>query len=176
MNSIEIEAIKNAIRPIPDFPEKGILFRDITPILEEPKLINQIIKYLIDEYSRQNLDAVACVESRGFIFGVPVALGLGVPIVLIRKAGKLPSTTHSASYSLEYGESTIEMHTDSVKKNDRILIIDDLLATGGTAEAAVNLVEEAEGVVAGLSFVIELIDLKGRERLKHYEVFSLIQY
>ena len=176
MNSIEIEAIKNTIRAIPDFPEKGILFRDITPILEDPKLIKKVLDHLTDEYSRRNIDALACIESRGFIFGVPVALALGVPIILIRKAGKLPWRTHSAAYSLEYGEAILEMHTDSIKKNDRILIIDDLLATGGTAEAAVNLVEKAEGVVVGLSFVIELIDLKGRKRLKEHEVFSLIEY
>ena len=164
------------IRDIPDFPKQGILFKDITPLLREPKAFSYAVETLAEHHRGERIDAVAAVESRGLIFGGALALRLGAGFIPIRKPGKLPHRTVSESYSLEYGTDAIQMHTDAVVKGDRILIVDDLLATGGTARAAVNLVARLGGEVAGASFVIELGFLGGRARLGAVPVFALIKY
>lgn len=161
---------------IPDYPVPGVLFRDITGILNEADGIRLAIDSLQDYLKDLDFDVLAGTESRGFIFGMPIAYNLGKPFALIRKKGKLPRETVSESYDLEYGSASIEMHTDSVKPGQKVVIIDDLLATGGTMEACVKLVERLGGEVAMILFVIELIDLKGREKLTGYEIRSIIEY
>lgn len=161
---------------IPDYPVPGVLFRDITGILNEADGIKLAIDSLQDQLKDLDFDVLAGTESRGFIFGMPIAYNLGKPFALIRKKGKLPRETVEASYDLEYGSASIEMHTDSVKPGQKVVIIDDLLATGGTMEACVKLVEQLGGEVARILFVIELIDLKGREKLEGYDVRSIIEY
>lgn len=168
--------LKNYIRDVPDFPEPGILFRDITPILRNPQAFNYVIDSLIDQYSQDSFDTVVAVESRGFLFGAPLACRMGKSFVPVRKQGKLPGTTNSAQYSLEYGSNVMEIHIDDIEPGERVVLLDDLLATGGTLEAAAQLVEASKGVVAGIGLVIELKDLGGRDRLKGYEIFSLVQY
>ncbi|MSQ31830.1 MAG: adenine phosphoribosyltransferase [Dehalococcoidia bacterium] len=168
--------LKKYIRDIPDFPQKGVLFKDITPLLGEPKALKAAIDKFAALYKDQKIETVVGIESRGFIFGAPLSYKLGVPFVPVRKKGKLPSKTISAEYSLEYGTSVVEMHEDAIKSGKNVLIIDDLLATGGTAAAAASLVKSLGCKVVGLGFLIELKALKGRERLKGYKVNSLIQY
>lgn len=160
------EKIKDAIRDIPDFPKEGIVFKDITPIMMDAKLSNEILDHLVMLYKDQNLDAVAGIESRGFLFGYPLAMRLGVPFVLIRKKGKLPYKKISYDYDLEYGKATIEMHSDTIEEKQRVLIHDDLLATGGSAEAAARLIEMSGGEVAGFSFLVSLDFLQGSEKIK----------
>ena len=164
------------IRDIPDFPIEGILFRDITPLLQDPLALNEAMRQLAAPYDDSQIDLVAGIESRGFIFGVPVAQTLGAGFVPIRKPGKLPAETYSVEYSLEYGTNTLELHRDGVQPGDKVLIIDDLLATGGTARAAAELVEACGGTVVGIAFLIELTDLGGREKLSGYDVLSVIAY
>lgn len=159
------ERIKSAIRDIPDFPKPGIIYKDITPILKDPELCLQIVDEFAARLKDMQIDVIAGVESRGFLFGLPLANRLGVPFVPVRKAGKLPYTIRQKAYSLEYGTAVIEMHTDAFERGQRVLIHDDLLATGGTALAASELVQEMGGVVAGFSFVVELSFLNGLERL-----------
>lgn len=168
--------LKKYIRNIPDFPQKGIIFKDITPLLGNPKALKTSIDMFAALYSRQKIETVVGIESRGFIFGAPLSYKLGVPFVPVRKKGKLPSKTISAEYSLEYGTNTVEIHEDAMKRGKNVLIIDDLLATGGTAAAAASLVENLGCKVAGIAFLIELKALKGRAQLKGYKVNSLIQY
>ena len=168
--------IKKIIRSIPDFPKKGILFRDITTLLKDPSAFSYVLDELAERYSGEQIDKIAGIESRGFIFAAPLALRLKKSFILIRKPGKLPADTYSAEYSLEYGTDRIEMHVDSVSSGENILIIDDLLATGGTMKAACELVERAGGQVAECSFLIELAGLAGRDKLKGYKTFSLIEY
>ncbi len=168
--------LKKYIRDIPDFPQKGILFKDITPLLGEPKALKSAIDKFASLYKDQKIETVVGIESRGFIFGAPLSYKLGVPFVPVRKKGKLPSKTISAEYSLEYGTSVVEIHEDAMKSGKNVLIIDDLLATGGTAAAAASLVKSLGCKVAGLAFLIELKALKGRAMLKGYTVNSLIQY
>ena len=168
--------LKEYIRDIPDFPKPGILYRDITPLLKETAAFQHVVDLLAEEYAGASVDAVASLEARGFLFAAPLALRLGKPLVPIRKAGKLPSETLSTTFSLEYGEGVVEMHTDAIAPGQRALIVDDLLATGGTLAAGIRLVEKAGGVIAGLAVVIELTDLPGRERLRGYDIFSLVQY
>ena len=164
------------IRTIPDFPEPGILFRDITPVLQDPVAFKEVIT-LMSHYAKQRkVEVIAGIESRGFIFGVALAHELEVPFVPIRKKGKLPCTTYSQQYSLEYGTAEIEMHTDAVEPGQNVLIVDDLLATGGTAQAAANLVEMSGAEVVGLAFMIELDALSGRDRLTSYDTYSIIHY
>lgn len=158
--------LKAYIRAVPDFPKAGILFRDITPMLSEPGALQHVIDLLRERYQDRGISKVLGIESRGFIFGAPLALSLGVGFVPVRKAGKLPADTLSRSYDLEYGSATLEMHRDAVEEGERILLVDDLLATGGTAQAAAELAEAAGAVVEELAFVIELEGLKGRERLR----------
>ena len=168
--------LKQYIRDIPDFPEPGILFRDITPLLRDTEAFKIVIDMMIDHYSNVAFDTIVAVESRGFLFGTPMAYQMRKPFVPVRKKGKLPAATHMAEYSLEYGSNIMEIHAGDVAEGDRVLILDDLLATGGTLDATARLVEVSGGTVAGIGLVIELMDLEGRERLSDFDVFSLIQY
>jgi len=168
--------LKSYIRDIPDFPEPGILFRDITPLLKDVDAFRHVIGRFQDRFKDSKIDAVVALESRGFVFGAPLAYEMGVPIVPARKQGKLPGETHVAEYTLEYGKAAMEIHVDAVSPGQRVLLLDDLLATGGTLEASVKLVEMAGGVVQDIGVVIELLDLQGRRRLDGYGVHSLVQY
>ena len=168
--------LKAFIRDVPDFPEPGILFRDITPLLRDARAFGYVIDSLYRRFQDVPLDSIVAIESRGFLFGAPLADRMGKPLVPVRKQGKLPSTTLTAEYSLEYGTSTMEIHTDGISKGERVLLIDDLLATGGTLAATARLVETAEGVIGGIGLVIELTELNGRRRLQGYDTFSLVQY
>lgn len=164
------------IRDIPDFPQKGIIFKDITPVLQNPTAFSEVIDRLCSFAETVSPDLIIGIESRGFIFGAPIALKLGKGFIPVRKVGKLPHKTVKCEYALEYGTSAVEMHSDAVAPGQRVLIIDDLLATGGTSAASVTLVEELGGVVAGIAFMIELEFLKGRSVLAGYEVESLIKF
>lgn len=167
---------KDYIADVKDFPIEGILFRDITPIMANGAVFKQACGELTEFAKELNIDVIAGPESRGFIFGCPIANDLEVGFIPIRKPNKLPRETVEVTYSLEYGTNTLCMHKDSVKPGQRVLIVDDLLATGGTVKAAIQLIESLGGVVAGLCFLIELEDLKGRELLKDYKIKSLITY
>ncbi len=164
------------VRDVPDFPKPGILFKDITPIVQNHDALREIVALLADGARERKIDAVLGIEARGFIFGAPVALDLGVGFVPLRKLGKLPYDRVTEKYDLEYGTNTVELHSDSIEPGQRVLIIDDLLATGGTAAAAARLVERLGGVVAGFGFVIELSFLDGRKALGQYDVQALITY
>jgi adenine phosphoribosyltransferase len=172
------ERINQAIRNVPDFPKKGIDFKDITPIMLDPILSNDILEHLVELYKNQKIEAIAGIESRGFLFGYSLAIRLGVPFVLIRKKGKLPYKKISHDYDLEYGKSVIEMHVDSIQENWNVLIHDDLLATGGTAEATAKLIAKFNARVAGFSFLVGLDFLNGKEKLKNYSnnILCLIHY
>src|SRR5712692_2018449 len=172
----EIAEIREAIRDIPDFPKPGIVFKDITPLLGNGGLFRQTIDLLADRYRSQSIDMVLGIESRGFIIGAALAYRLGAGFCIVRKPGKLPYETHRATYDLEYGSDTLEVHRDGLKPNARVLIVDDLMATGGTASAAAELVQKLGGKVVECAFVIELAFLKGREKLKPHGVFSLVRY
>jgi len=164
------------IRDIPDFPKPGILFKDITPLLAEPRAFQEAIDRIAEHYEGRAVDAVAAAEARGFLFAAPLALQLKRPLVPLRKPGKLPYRTYSLKYDLEYGSAELQIHTDGVSAGANVLLVDDLLATGGTMRAACQLVERAGGKVVGCTFLVELLFLKGREQLRPHEVFSLIQY
>ncbi|MFC1674755.1 adenine phosphoribosyltransferase [Candidatus Omnitrophota bacterium] len=164
------------IRDIPDFPKKGIIFKDITTLLKDKDAFAAALRALADKYKDQKIDSVLAVEARGFIFGGAIAEKLGTGFVPVRKKGKLPAKTQSITYSLEYGTDTLEIHEDAIKPGDKILIIDDLLATGGTSKAVCDLVKQLKGEVAGIAFLIELEFLKGRDKLKGYPISSLIKY
>ena len=168
--------LASTIRSVPDFPVEGILFYDITTLLKNPAALKYSIDQLADHYKDSQIDVVAGMESRGFIFGVPLACQLGTGFIPIRKPGKLPADSISESYELEYGTNTLEVHTDAIKKGQKVLIVDDLLATGGTAKATCNLVERLGGEVVGIAFIIELTFLNGREQLQGYNVFSMLKY
>ncbi len=168
--------LSSLIRNIPDFPQPGIQFKDITTLIGNGPAFQQVINSMVERYQNAGIDAVAGVESRGFIFSAPIALQLGVGLVPIRKPGKLPAETYQIEYELEYGTSKLEIHRDALSPGMRVLLIDDLLATGGTIRAATQLVERAGGNVTELAFVIELTFLGGREKLAPYPVFSLIQF
>lgn len=173
---VDKKRLASLIRAIPDFPQPGILFRDITPLLYEPDALLEVNDALAEAAREMGADLVAGVESRGFIFGVPVAERLGLPFVPVRKPGKLPAAFASISYELEYGMGSLELHRTPPVEGRRVAIVDDLLATGGTAAAAARLVEEVGGTVAGFCFVIELSDLGGRGRLGERPVVSLVRY
>jgi adenine phosphoribosyltransferase len=168
--------LSRLIRDVPDFPVPGILFKDITTLLRNPEAFQEVIKRLSDHYAGTGVDVVAAIESRGFIFGAPLALRLGAGFVPVRKPGKLPSKSISDSYTLEYGTNTLELHEDAIQPGQRVLVVDDLLATGGSARAAVNLVERLGGTVVGVAFLVELDFLHGREKLNGYPILSLIHY
>ena len=171
-----IETIKSLIRDVPDFPKPGILFKDITPLIGNPEGLSAVLNLLADPFRGMGITAVAGMESRGFIFGVPTAERLEAGFVPIRKPGKLPYKTVKQSYELEYGTDSLEIHADAVGKEDKVLIVDDLLATGGTAEATVKLIRSLGAEVVGVAFVIELGFLNGREKLQGLNVHSLLTY
>jgi adenine phosphoribosyltransferase len=168
--------LSDYIRHIPDYPKKGILFHDIMPMLQEADALHLAVDSLADYARQKNVDIVFGAEARGFILGAALAYSLGVGFAAARKPGKLPWSVARCEYELEYGTDVLEMHVDAIKPGQRVLIHDDLLATGGTAQAKITLVEQAGGIVAGLAFIIELTALKGRERLAGYDVFSLMSY
>lgn len=168
--------LKSYIRDVPDFPQPGILFKDITPLLQDVAAFKYTIEQLVNQYKTSDLDVIVAVESRGFLFGAPLAYELGKPIVPVRKPGKLPANTHKEDYALEYGNNTMEIHVDGIIPGQKALILDDLLATGGTLAASTRLVERSGGVVSGIGVVIELVDLDGRKILDSYDVFSLLKY
>ncbi len=170
------ESIRKAIRDIPDFPKPGIIFKDITPILADPAVFRGSLRLLEERWAGAGIDAIAGIESRGFIFGAALADRMELPFVPVRKAGKLPAAVHRVEYALEYGTDTIEMHRDAFSEGARILIVDDLLATGGTARATADLVEKAGGKVAGFAFVVNLAFLDGAARLEGYETQFLVEY
>ena len=171
--SIQLE---DWIRDIPDFPQRGILFKDITPLLQNPAAFHASLDRLAAHYAGAGIEMVVGVESRGFIFGAPLAYLLNCGFVPVRKFGKLPHQTVTVEYSLEYGTNVVEMHTDAIRPGQRVLIVDDLLATGGTVSAAMELVEKLGGHIAGIAFLVELTFLKGREQLGGHDVFALIKY
>lgn len=171
-----MEDLKRYIREVPDFPKPGILFYDITTLLKDPLALRMTVDRFAWIFARKQIDKVIGIESRGFMFGPTVAYDLNAGFVPVRKPGKLPAQTIRQSYDLEYGSDSIEMHADAIEKGDRVLIVDDLIATGGTALAAARLVESAGGTVAGFGFIVELTFLPGRQKLSGYEVESLIQY
>ena len=174
--SEDIASIRRAIRDIPDFPKPGIVFKDITPLLGNGILFGKTIDIIAERYCGQKIDIVLGIESRGFIIGAALAYKLGAGFSVVRKPGKLPYRTHSASYALEYGSDQLEIHIDAVPAGARVVIADDLIATGGTAAATAELVSKLGGTVVECAFVIELPFLKGREKLKPYRVFSILQY
>jgi len=164
------------IRDVPDFPVKGILFKDITTLIRDPDAFQEAVDALVDRYIDKDIDLVAAIESRGFIFGAPLAYELAAGFVPIRKVGKLPAEKISASYTLEYGTNTLEVHKDGIRSGQRVLLVDDLLATGGSAKAAAELIERLGGEVVGIAFLIELKFLNGVEKLKGHDVFTLIKF
>ncbi len=168
--------LKSKIRVIEDFPEKGISFKDITTLLQDQAAFKETIDIMVENLKDRDIDYIAGPEARGFLFGTAVAYALGVGFIPIRKPGKLPCETIKNEYKLEYGSNTLEIHKDSVKKGDKLAIVDDLLATGGTIESAAKLIEELGGEIVGMEFLIELEDLKGREKLTKYKVNSLVKY
>ena len=171
-----MKKIEEYVRSIPDFPEPGIIFRDITSVLQDADGLQLAIDSMIKLLDGVDFDVVAGTESRGFIFGVPIAYEMHKPFVPVRKKGKLPCETISQSYDLEYGQATIEMHKDSIKPGQKVVIVDDLIATGGTVEACIKMIERLGGEVVKVIFLMELKGLKGRERLKGYDVASVISY
>lgn len=169
-------SLTDHIRSIPDFPKPGILFRDITPMLASPEALRESVRLLADHYRGQDIHVVAAAEARGFIFATPLAIELGAGFVPVRKPGKLPFDTHAFHYDLEYGSDTLEIHIDGIEPGQNVLLVDDLLATGGTMEACCRLVERARANVAGCAFVVELTGLGGAKRIAPHDCFSLLQY
>lgn len=171
------EEVKEKIRNIQDFPKPGILFRDITTALKDQETLKKMVDFLCEAFKEEQIDYIVGLESRGFIFGVPVAYNMNAGFIPIRKPNKLPAETIKESYELEYGTDTLEIHADALKKGDRVLIVDDLLATGGTAAAACNLVTKTGAEIVGCAFIIELNDLEGRNKLpKNSKIVSMVQY
>ena len=174
--NIYMKKMEDYVRSIPDFPEPGIIFRDVTSVLQDADGLHMAIDKMQELLADMEFDVLAGAESRGFIFGMPIAYNLHKPFVLVRKKGKLPCETVEKEYDLEYGKATIEMHKDAIKPGQKVVLVDDLIATGGTMEAAAKLVEELGGEVVKIIFLMELAGLKGRERLKEYDVESVICY
>jgi len=168
--------LSRLIRAIPDFPIKGILFRDITTLIRDGEAFQEAIDTLVERYIDADIEVIAAIEARGWIFGSPLAYELGAGFVPIRKPSKLPAETIKATYSLEYGTNTLEIHKDAFAPGTKVLLVDDLLATGGSAKAACELIEKLGGQVVAIAFLIELVDLKGRDKLKGYDVYSLIEF
>lgn len=168
--------LEKSIVNIIDFPKAGIIFRDITSLIQNKKAFKKAVDLLVSKYKGKKIDKVVGVEARGFIFGAAIAHKIGAGFVPVRKKGKLPRKTISATYELEYGTDTLEIHEDAIKPGEKILIIDDLLATGGTVKAVTGLINQLKGKIQGIGFVIELVDLKGREKLKDYPVYSLVTF
>jgi adenine phosphoribosyltransferase len=176
MSSAPQVRLEDFVRDVPDFPQQGVLFKDITPLLQNGAAFHSAIERMAAHYAGAGIQTVVGVESRGFIFGAPIAYTLGCGFVPVRKFGKLPSETVSVEYALEYGTNVVEIHKDAVQPGQRVLIVDDLLATGGTVSAAIELVEKIGGHIAGIAFLVELEFLKGREQLAGHDVFALIKY
>ena len=170
------QSLGRYIRSIPDFPKKGILFRDVTTLIKNKKAFKQSVDEMAKIYKGKKIDMIAAVEARGFIFGGALAYKLGVGFIPIRKKGKLPYKTHRVTYDLEYGTDTLEVHTDAIKKGMRVLVVDDLLATGGTVGAVVEMMKRLKAKIVGILFLIELVDLKGKDKLKDYPLRSLIKF
>lgn len=168
--------IANFIRNIPDFPSPGVQFKDITTLLKEAKVFKATIEELVNHFKEEEIDLVVGIEARGFIIGSPLALFLDCGFVPVRKKGKLPASTLAKTYQLEYGQATLEIHRDAISPGQKVLIVDDLLATGGTTRAVCEMVEELGGNIIGIGFVIELVSLKGREKLSSYPVYSLVKF
>ena len=168
--------LKKYIADIQNFPIEGVLFRDVTPLMQDGEAYHYTIDQMISYAKSKGADLIAGPEARGFLFGCPVSYGLNIGFVPVRKPGKLPREVVKYSYDLEYGSNTLEIHADAIKPGQKVVIIDDLLATGGTVEATCKMVEKLGGEVVGICFLIELVDLKGREKLKDYDVYSVIQY
>ena len=164
------------IREVPDFPKTGISFKDITPLIGNPTVFHKVIDEFALRYKLEAIDAVVGIDARGFIFGSALAYRLGAAFVPIRKKGKLPYHTHEATYDLEYGHDTVEIHQDAFPKHSRVLICDDVLATGGTLSASVDLIEQLEGHIVSIAILVELTELNGREKIPNYDIFSLIKY
>jgi adenine phosphoribosyltransferase len=173
---VDAQQLRSLIRDVPDFPQQGIVFKDITPLLADPIAFSTVIDLLVVHFGRGSVDKVVGIEARGFIIASPVAYHSGAGFVPVRKKDKLPWRTEAAEYQLEYGTATLEVHTDAVLPGERVLIVDDVLATGGTAKATADLIERIGGKVVGLAFLIELGFLKGRDRLQGYDLFTLINY
>jgi adenine phosphoribosyltransferase len=169
-------SLEKSIRSIPDFPKPGILFRDITTLIKDKQAFKESVELIAEKFSQDKIDYVVGVEARGFIFGGALATRLNLGFIPVRKKGKLPYKTKSITYSLEYGTDTLEIHEDALKPKDKVLIVDDLLATGGTVKAVADLVEAQGAEIIGIAFVIELVDLKGREKLKKYPIVSLVEF
>jgi len=173
------ELVRSVIRDIPDFPKPGIIFKDITTALKDPVAFKRIVDFLTKEFKDQNIDYVVGIESRGFIFGAPIAYNLEAGLVIVRKPGKLPAAVETVTYELEYGSDSIEIHKDAIEPGKRVLIVDDLLATGGTAAATLELIEKIGGIPAGIGFVVELDFLKGIEKFKQFndtKIVSMVKY
>ncbi|NLF83884.1 MAG: adenine phosphoribosyltransferase [Candidatus Gastranaerophilales bacterium] len=173
------EFVRSKIRNIPDFPKPGIMFKDITTALKDPETFRRIVNFLTEEFKDLGIDYVAGIESRGFIFGAPIAYNLGAGLVIIRKPGKLPAEVEKISYELEYGTDTLEVHKDAIEPGKKVLVVDDLLATGGTALATLELIQKTGGVPAGLGFAIELTFLDGLKRFEHFpntKIVSMVKY
>jgi adenine phosphoribosyltransferase len=173
---VDIEGLKALVRDVPDFPQEGIVFKDITPLLADPLAFSQVIDLIVVHYGRGNVDKVVGIEARGFILASPVAYHFGAGFVPVRKADKLPWQTEAAEYALEYGTATLEIHKDAIASGERVLVVDDVLATGGTARAAAQLVERIGGKVVGISCLIELGFLNGRKQVEEYDLFTLLTY
>lgn len=171
-----LDILKAKIRDIPDFPQQGIIFKDITPLLSDSQAFNMVINLLADRYMKHHVDHVVGVEARGFILGAALAYKLNTGLILVRKPGKLPAETLQAAYELEYGMDQLEVHRDAVTPGERVVLVDDVIATGGTIGAALDLIKGLQCEIVELAFLIELTALKGRQRLQDYHVFSLLQY
>ena len=170
------ERIKSNVRSIPDWPIKGVIFRDITTLLQEPATFREICDLFYDRYAEKEIDKIVGIDARGFLFGAVLAYKLGIGFIPVRKKGKLPYNTVGESYTLEYGEETVEIHEDAIQKGEKVVIIDDLMATGGTISAAVNLVEKLGGDILECAFVIELPDLKGRQKVPGQNIYSILEF
>lgn len=168
--------LKGVIRDVPDFPKKGIIFKDLTPVFQNKKVFKKLIGYFYKKFKNRKIDKIVCVEARGFLIGAPLAYKLGAGLIPVRKPGKLPRETYKVEYELEYGKDALEIHKDAINEGDKILIIDDLLATGGTVSAVAQLVEKSKGKIEAIAFIVELDFLKGREKLNKYKIFSIVHY
>lgn len=173
---MDTDRIKACIRTIPDWPKKGVMFRDVTCCMKDAEIFREVCDIFYERYKNRHIDKVVGIDARGFVFGAVLAYKLGVGFIPVRKQGKLPAETIEAPYSLEYGENTVEIHKDALEKGEKVVIIDDLIATGGTVAATAQLVEQLGGEVVEMAFVIELPDLKGREKINGYRVFSITQF
>ena len=176
MDAVILDELRNANRDIPDFPKKGIIFKDITTLIGNGDLFRKAIDAFAEKYQDKGIELIACIDARGFIFGGALAYRLGIGVIPIRKKGKLPFKTKTASYELEYGTDILEVHEDAIKTGEKVLLIDDLLATGGTAQATAELIKSLGGDLVSIAFLIELEFLKGRDKIKDCDVFSLIKF